>query len=145
MHVFFIISDCGWCVIVFFKKNFMAPFYGWGSTTSRLQPLRGGSLLFTIQFPGISGTHFIDLGRMKGWVNLGTTQWFWTWDPFMFHCHFRFNSYPSVINTFINVFIKKLSEIFSFCSFEECGKEISVGLVITVIKFLTLNLTLIWI
>ena len=48
------------------KKNFMAPFYGWGSTASRLQPLRGGSLLFTIQFPGIPGTHFIDLRRMKG-------------------------------------------------------------------------------
>ena len=29
------------------KKNFMAPFYGWGSTTSRLEPLRAGSLLFT--------------------------------------------------------------------------------------------------
>ena len=42
-------------------KNFMAPFYGWGSTASRLQPLRGGSLLFTIQFLEISGTHFIDL------------------------------------------------------------------------------------
>ena len=26
----------------------MAPFYGWSSTASRLQPLRGGSLLFTI-------------------------------------------------------------------------------------------------
>ena len=26
------------------KKNFMAPFYGWGSTVSRLEPLRGGSL-----------------------------------------------------------------------------------------------------
>ena len=26
------------------KKNFMAPFYGWGSTASRLVPLRGGSL-----------------------------------------------------------------------------------------------------
>ena len=43
----------------------MAPFYGWGSTASRLQPLRG-SLLFTIQFPEISATHFIDLTRMKG-------------------------------------------------------------------------------
>ena len=33
------------------KKNFMASFYRWGSTASRLQPLRGGSLLiFTIQF-----------------------------------------------------------------------------------------------
>ena len=32
----------------------MAPFYyGWSSTASRLQPLRGGSLLFTIQFPEI--------------------------------------------------------------------------------------------
>ena len=29
--------------------NFMAPFYGWGSTASRLQPLQGGSLLFTTQ------------------------------------------------------------------------------------------------
>ena len=26
----------------------MAPFYGWGSTASRLEPLRGGSLLFTM-------------------------------------------------------------------------------------------------
>ena len=48
------------------KKNFMAPFHGWGSTASRLQPLRGGSLLFTIQFPEIPGTPFIDLRRMKG-------------------------------------------------------------------------------
>ena len=48
------------------KKNFMAPFYGWGSTASRLEPLRGGSLLFTTKFPEVPGTHFIDLGRMKG-------------------------------------------------------------------------------
>ena len=40
----------------------MAPFYGWRSTASK--PLRGGSLLFTIQFPEIPGTHSIDLGRM---------------------------------------------------------------------------------
>ena len=38
-------------------KNFMAPFYGWGSTVSRLEPLWGGSLLFTTKFPEISGTH----------------------------------------------------------------------------------------
>ena len=44
----------------------MAPFYGWGSTASRLEPLRGGSLLFTTKFPGFPGTHFINLGRMKG-------------------------------------------------------------------------------
>ena len=51
---------------IYRKKNFMAPFYGWGSTASRLQPLRLGSLLFTIQFPEIPGTYFIDLERMKG-------------------------------------------------------------------------------
>ena len=26
--------------------------------------------------PKIPGTHLIDPGRMKGWVNLGATQWF---------------------------------------------------------------------
>ena len=47
----------------FFKKktNFMAHFYGWGSIASRLEPLRGGSLLFTAKFPEIPGTHFINL------------------------------------------------------------------------------------
>ena len=59
----------------------MAPFYGWGSTALRLEPLRGGNLLFTNKFPEILGTHSIDLGRMKGWVDLGATQWIWTWGP----------------------------------------------------------------
>ena len=54
----------------------MTPFYGWSSTASKLEPLRGGSLLFTTKFPQIPGTHFIDLGRMKGWVDLGATRWF---------------------------------------------------------------------
>ena len=54
----------------------MAPFYGLGSTASRLQPLRKGSLHFTTKFPEIPGTHCINLGRTKGWVNLGATQWF---------------------------------------------------------------------
>ena len=48
------------------KKNFMAPLYGWGLSASRLQPLQGGSLHFTTKFPEIPGTHFINLGRMKG-------------------------------------------------------------------------------
>ena len=41
----------------------MAPFYGCGSIASRLEP-RG--FLFTTKFTEISGTHFIDLGMMKG-------------------------------------------------------------------------------
>ena len=44
----------------------MTPGYGWGSNVSRLEPLQGGSLLFTTKFPEIPGTHFIDLRRMKG-------------------------------------------------------------------------------
>ena len=31
---------------------------------------------FITKFPEIPGTHFIDLGRTKGRVDLGTTQWF---------------------------------------------------------------------
>ena len=64
-----------------FQKNVMALFYGWGSTTLRWEPLRGASLLFTTKFQGINGTHFINLGRMKGWVDFGATQWFWRRDP----------------------------------------------------------------
>ena len=33
----------------------MAPFYWWGSTASRLEPLRRGSLHFTTKFPEIPG------------------------------------------------------------------------------------------
>ena len=53
-------------LFLMFLKNLMAPFYGWGSTASRLEPFRRGSLLFTTKFPVIPGTHLIDLGRMKG-------------------------------------------------------------------------------
>ena len=44
----------------------MAPFYGWGSPASRLERLRGGSLLLTTKSPEITGTHFMNLKRMKG-------------------------------------------------------------------------------
>ena len=44
----------------------MAPFYGLGSTASRLQPLWGGSLLYNTKFPEIPGIHVINVGRMKG-------------------------------------------------------------------------------
>ena len=40
------------------------------------EPLAGDSLLFTTKSIGLAGTHFVHLGRMKGWDNLGATQWF---------------------------------------------------------------------
>ena len=47
------------------------------------EPLQGESSLFTIQFPGVPGTQLINLGRMKGWVDLAATQLFWTEDPWI--------------------------------------------------------------
>ena len=48
----------------------MALFYGWGSTASRLQPLRGGSLLFTIPCVLFKRTSYI---AKKKWLNLCKT------------------------------------------------------------------------
>ena len=49
-----------------FKKKTLWSLFIDGVQLPRLEPLRGGSLLFTTKFPEITGTHFIDLGRMKG-------------------------------------------------------------------------------
>ena len=60
----------------------MAPLLWMGfNCLKATQPLRGGGLVLIIQFPEIPGSHFIDLRKMKGWVDLGATQWFWTRDP----------------------------------------------------------------
>ena len=48
------------------EKRTLTPFYGWDLTPSRLETLRGGSLLFMTKFPEIPGPHFIDLRRIKG-------------------------------------------------------------------------------
>ena len=56
---------------------------GWGSTASRLEPRQAGSLLFTTKFPENPGTHFIELWRVKGWIDLGAIHRFWTQDPWI--------------------------------------------------------------
>ena len=70
------------------KKKFKAPFYGWGSTASRLEPLRGGNLHFTTKFAEIVDIHFINLGRMKDRRNsfflLGFVLFIGSWCK----CHF---------------------------------------------------------
>ena len=66
-------NEVSWVKTLQLKKIFMAPFFMDG-----VQLPQGYShfeeALFTIQFPEIPGTHFIDLGRMKGWVDLGATN-----------------------------------------------------------------------
>ena len=45
------------------------------------ETLQGGNLLCTTKLPEIPSTHLINLGRMKGWVNLGANPWFRTQNP----------------------------------------------------------------
>ena len=51
----------------------MGLFYGLVSTAPRLELLWGGSLPFTTKSPEIPGTRFINVGIVKGWVDLVTT------------------------------------------------------------------------
>ena len=68
---------------VLFKKLY-DPFLRMGfNCLKAVEPLRGGSLLRTTKFLEVLSTHLIDLGRLKGWVDLGATQWFWTRDPWI--------------------------------------------------------------
>ena len=49
------------------KKKLYGPFLWLGFNCFKTtEPLQGGSLLFTTKFPEITGTHLIDLGRIKG-------------------------------------------------------------------------------
>ena len=59
----------------------MVPFLWMGfNCLKAAEPLLGESLLFTTKSPKVPDTHLIHSGRMKGWVNLGTIQRFWTLD-----------------------------------------------------------------
>ena len=54
----------------------MVPSYGWGLTPSRLEPLRGGSLLFNNKFPEILCTHFICLEGLRSGSTLEPSSGF---------------------------------------------------------------------
>ena len=79
-------------------KKLYTCFLWMGFNFSRLQKLlRGHSKLFASRSPWLPGTHLVGLGKMKGWVDLGTTQRFWTWDSWignpapkpLCHCFFK--------------------------------------------------------
>ena len=50
---------CIQITLILALKKLYGLFILMGSTASRLEPLRGGSLLFTTKFPEIPVTHFI--------------------------------------------------------------------------------------
>ena len=53
----------------------MAPFYGWSSTASRLQPLWGGSLLFTSEFPEIPAILSLTYNKMPPPLLFWSSLW----------------------------------------------------------------------
>ena len=48
----------------------------WKTVSKVTEQLRGDSLLFTTQFPGVPGTNLINFGKMKGWLYLGAPSVF---------------------------------------------------------------------
>lgn len=63
-----------------YYKKIYGPFLWMGFNCLKVtEPLLEDCLVFTTKSPGISRTHFIELRRIKRWVNLGATQWCRTW------------------------------------------------------------------
>ena len=81
----FLLQKFAWgLTIKLFLKKLYSPFLWMGFNCLKVtEPLRGGSLLFTIKFPEIPGTHLLDPERMNTWFDLGATQLFWTWDTWI--------------------------------------------------------------
>ena len=62
------------------EKKPYGPFLWMGfNCLTATEPLQGDDLTFTTNYPGVSGTQFNDLRRMKSWVDLGATQYLWGW------------------------------------------------------------------
>ena len=99
------------------------------------EPLRGGSLLFTTKSPEIFGTHFIDLGKMKGWVNLGATKWFWTWDPWTGNQHLNVNCSQNAKNAVLFINTNFLNECL-LCDVTFDNKK---GYIIVLLNYITVS------
>ena len=72
-------------VLVFWKEKKLYGFFlCMGFNCLKVtEPLWRDSLLFIIHPPGVSATQLIYLERIKSCVDLGATQWFWIWDPWI--------------------------------------------------------------
>ena len=61
----------------FFKKKLYGPILLMGfDCLNAMEPLGGHTLHFTTKPPGVTGTHFINHGRIESLVNHEATQWF---------------------------------------------------------------------
>ena len=71
LSIWILIFDDQWKCFFFFKKNFMVPFCGWGSTASRLEPLREA-----VYFLPLSSQKFLVLilSTSEGWKAESTLE-----------------------------------------------------------------------
>ena len=67
----------------FLKKTLWPLFVDGVNYLKATVPQRGDSLLFKTKSLEVPSTHFINLGMMKSWVDLGATLWFQTWEPWI--------------------------------------------------------------
>ena len=81
----------------------MAPFYGWGSTASRLQPLRGDSLLFTTQFPEIPISLSSNIEKILEKLMYRRLYTFLNNKNIIYDLQFRFRQQYSTSHTLINI------------------------------------------
>ena len=73
-----------WLFRVIVKKNFMAPFYGWGSIALKQEPLGGVSLLFTTKFPEILWKQPLLLKLFHIFLNIYFSKLVWITESFWF-------------------------------------------------------------
>ena len=77
-----------WLFRVIVKKNFMAPFYGWGSIALKQEPLGGVSLLFTTKFPEILWKQPLLLKLFHIFLNIYFSKLVWITESFWFFFQF---------------------------------------------------------
>ena len=71
-------------VVSWDKKKLYGSFLWMGfNCLKATEPLQGDNLIYTIKSLGAPGTHQTDLGRIRGWVDLGATWSFWIWDSWI--------------------------------------------------------------
>ena len=63
------------CTLTKESKKLYGPFYGWGSTASRLQSHYEEAVYFLPKFPEIHGTHLINLRANQQFLNTRPLDW----------------------------------------------------------------------
>ena len=111
----------------------MAPFYEWNCLTATTTTRR--QFTFYHQALGSPGTQLINLRRMKCWVNLGATLWFWTRDQMggskddsaFHHRSFNYSLWLTImISWSAHVWITRTYNLFFSCviTIKKCGRMI---------------------